>query len=172
MTPSLELALFVMFVGLLLAVAEVFIPSGHVLTILSAVALIGSLVIGFRTSATAGFIVCVCIVVMLPVLIGFGLWYWPRSPLGKRIFLPAPDRSETPSASEAAHLGLEDLEGQVGVTLTPQRPSGMTDFDGRRVDTVTEGGMIGKGQRVKVIEVAGNRVVVRQIEPDEDTLAT
>ena len=169
MTPSLELALFVMFIGLLLAVAEVFIPSGHVLTILSGVTLIASLVLGFRTSATAGFIVSVCIAVLLPVLIGFGLWYWPRSPIGKLIFLKAPERDEVPSASEAARLGLEGLQGQVGVALTMLRPCGMVDFDGRRVDTITEGGMVDKGTRVKVIEVRGSTVVVRRVATDEPT---
>jgi len=156
-----------MFVGLLLAVAEVFIPSGHVLTILSATALIGSLIIGFQTSGTAGTIVALCIVVLLPVAIGFGLWYWPRSPLGKRIFLAAPDRDEFSSASDAAEPELNDLEGEIGVTLTMLRPSGMTAFGGRRVDTITEGGLIDKGTRVKVIEVRGGAVVVREVEPDD-----
>ena len=75
------------------------------------------------------------------------------------------------SASEAGRLGLEELLGEVGVTQTALRPSGMTDFDGRRVDTVTEGGMIDKGARVKGIQVRGNRVVVRRLDADEAATA-
>ena len=101
-------------------------------------------------------------------MIGFGLWYWPRSPLGKRIFLNAPTREDVPSASEAANLGVEELRGRVGVTLTMLRPSGMTDFDGRRIDTITEGDLIERGQRVRVVDVRGSTVVVRRIEPGDD----
>ena len=38
----------------------------------------------------------------------------------------------------AAEHRLRELVGQVGRTVTPLRPSGITDFDGRRVDTIAE----------------------------------
>jgi membrane-bound serine protease (ClpP class) len=59
------------------------------------------------------------------------------------------------------------LMGQVGRTITQLRPAGMTDFDGHRVDTLAEGMVIEAGTLVRVIDVRGHRVVVRQLEEDE-----
>ncbi|NLE40182.1 MAG: hypothetical protein GX621_19380, partial [Pirellulaceae bacterium] len=40
-------------------------------------------------------------------------------------------------------------------------------IEGRTVDCVSEGGAVDPGQWVRVIEVRGNRVVVRPLDPDE-----
>jgi membrane-bound ClpP family serine protease len=40
---------------------------------------------------------------------------------------------------------------------------GLGLVDGRRVDCVTEGAMVDAGSRVKIVQVRGNRVVVRQV---------
>lgn len=50
--------------------------------------------------------------------------------------------------------------GNTGVTTTPLRPSGTAEFDGRLVDVVAGLGMIDAGQRVRVTEIDGVRVVV------------
>ena len=53
------------------------------------------------------------------------------------------------------------------------RPSGVVDFEGRRVDTVTEGMMVEPGQWVRCVDVQANRVVVRPVDkPNLDTLET
>ena len=45
---------------------------------------------------------------------------------------------------------------------------GLTDFDGRRVDTISEGPMIAPGAWVRCIEVKAGRVIVRQVETPPD----
>ncbi|HJV17283.1 MAG TPA: NfeD family protein [Bacillales bacterium] len=55
-----------------------------------------------------------------------------------------------------------DLLGDVGVTLTVLRPAGTALFKDERVDVVTEGGFIPNNTKVKVIEVEGARIVVRE----------
>jgi len=52
---------------------------------------------------------------------------------------------------------------QTGKALTTLRPSGTAVINGRRVDVVTEGGLIEPGTNVKVIAVEGMRTVVRSI---------
>jgi membrane-bound ClpP family serine protease len=42
-------------------------------------------------------------------------------------------------------------------------PSGKVDFEGKSIDVVSEGGFIEKDIRVEVVEVEGNRVVVRPV---------
>jgi len=55
------------------------------------------------------------------------------------------------------------LPNQEGVARTPLRPSGKARFEGHDYDVVAEGSFIPQGQRVRVILVQGNRIVVREI---------
>ncbi|MCZ6691898.1 MAG: hypothetical protein O7H41_20110 [Planctomycetota bacterium] len=64
----------------------------------------------------------------------------------------------------SAREELKELLGQEGTAATTLRPSGMAIFDGDRVDVVTAGEMVDKDARVKVIEVEGNRVVVKDLD--------
>jgi len=50
-----------------------------------------------------------------------------------------------------------------GVTLTVLRPTGIGQFDGRRVDIIADGEFIEPQRTVKVIEARGSRIVVRQV---------
>jgi len=64
-----------------------------------------------------------------------------------------------------AHSGVYDGAstapvGAVGVATTPLRPSGTAEFGGKLVDVVSELGMIGSGERVRVIETTKYRTVV------------
>ena len=52
---------------------------------------------------------------------------------------------------------------KVGVCVTDLRPAGTITVDGEPVDVVTEGGFVRQGSMVKVINVDGSRVMVRQI---------
>jgi membrane-bound ClpP family serine protease len=54
------------------------------------------------------------------------------------------------------------LIGQFGRALTPLRPSGLVDFDGRRLDGLSEEGLIPSGALVRAVQVRGGRIVVRK----------
>jgi membrane-bound serine protease (ClpP class) len=54
--------------------------------------------------------------------------------------------------------------GDVGVVVSPLRPAGRAKFDQAVVDVVTEGEFIENGVEVKILEIHGNRVVVRTIK--------
>ena len=51
-------------------------------------------------------------------------------------------------------------------------PSGAVAFEELTVDAVSEGMAIEAGQKVRVVDVRGNRVVVRPLLPDEDEVAS
>jgi membrane-bound serine protease (ClpP class) len=51
-----------------------------------------------------------------------------------------------------------------GITLSALRPAGIAEIEGQRVDVVTKGEMVGRGDRVRVTEVEGNRVVVERLK--------
>jgi len=67
---------------------------------------------------------------------------------------------------ETGYIGITDLEfflGKEGLSSTVLRPSGVADFDGIKVDVVSEGSFISQNKKVKVIKVAGRSIVVREI---------
>ena len=70
-------------------------------------------------------------------------------------------RRETPAPAEheedAAFLNRE------GTALTALNPIGVADFDGVRLEVVSQGEYLEKGVRVKVIAVEGAKIVVRPI---------
>ena len=67
------------------------------------------------------------------------------------------DQAPAPSASD-----LSPLLGAIGVAVSPLRPAGKMQFGDEFVDVVAEGGYIAPGTRVQVIEIEGNRVVVKE----------
>jgi membrane-bound serine protease (ClpP class) len=56
-----------------------------------------------------------------------------------------------------------DLVDRRGRALTPLRPSGIVRIGDAEIDVVTQGEYVDAGQEVRVIEVEGGRVVVREV---------
>jgi membrane-bound serine protease (ClpP class) len=73
---------------------------------------------------------------------------------------PEPDHADTASAQTVV-----TLVGATGVALTDLRPSGLADIDGRRVDVVTSGEYLRRGDAIEVIVDEGWRRVVRLAPP-------
>ena len=53
--------------------------------------------------------------------------------------------------------------GAIGVCVTDLRPAGAITVDGEPLDVVAEGGFVKQGDKVKVINVDGSRIMVRQV---------
>ena len=53
--------------------------------------------------------------------------------------------------------------GAIGVCATDLRPAGTITVEGEPLDVVTEGNFVKQGDIVKVINVDGSRILVRQI---------
>ena len=56
-----------------------------------------------------------------------------------------------------------DLLTKQGVAISTLRPAGRAQIDGQLIDVVSEGEFINPGTTVEVIEVSGNKVVVRSV---------
>src|SRR5262245_7229960 len=153
MTSTLTLAYVLIAVGLLLLLAELFIPSGGLLFVLSVLALVVGITMTFLYSddPSTGILTLLGVFVILPAGGGFLLHYMPKTRLGKRYFMAGPDGDETVAALPE-NQELEQLKGRFGRTVTALRPAGITDFDGRHVDTISEGLMIEPGQMVRCID--------------------
>ncbi len=69
--------------------------------------------------------------------------------------------------------GKGELEGVQGVVKGGLRPTGKIRLDdGRLLDVVTDGMFIDDSARVRINRLDGNRIIVRAVEPEEDTEVT
>ena len=153
--PSLFLAL-----GLLLILAEVFVPSGGMIGLCALACLGLSLWYAFDLSTMTGAWFLLIEVVVLPATIALAFSLWSRSPLARKMFL-APPSDEELGASHDEHR-LEALVGQVGRAVTPLRPCGHLEVDGRRFDGLADDGFIPEGTLVRVIGIRTGQLLVRR----------
>jgi membrane-bound serine protease (ClpP class) len=94
-------------------------------------------------------------------------WYLPHIPYARRIILAPPGTPEEEEVEASEPPPTIALLGQVGEAVTPLRPAGKARFGEEFVDVVSEGDYIPPGSRVQVIEVEGNRVVVKACVQEE-----
>ena len=120
---------------------------------------------GTLSGAIAGFIVAAVIISR----------FLPRMPLWSHMVLVPPGHSERlhpnepqlrPEYAPRGHYSPLDpnlaLLGKSGEAVTILRPAGKARIDERMVDVVSDGPFIEQGATVQVVEVLGNRIVVRQ----------
>lgn len=141
--------------------AEIFLPGG-ILGALGGVALLGAMISGFIVFGPAvGVLVSLAILALLVATVVVWMRFFPKTPLGRAMTLAKNEKAFTAAADN-----YRDLIGREGKTLSDLRPAGIALIDGRRVDVVSDGGMISSSAPVKVIDAQGGRVIVRQISPD------
>jgi membrane-bound serine protease (ClpP class) len=75
---------------------------------------------------------------------------------------PTPEELSVINRREAV-ARFEHLVGMQGVTTTPLLPSGKAQIGDELVDVIADGEVIERNQPVRVVEVRGNRVLVRQV---------
>jgi len=162
MTGGLGLAIALLVLGLLLVVAEVLIPSLGLLAVMATASFVASIWFAFKASWAVGFGFVAVSLLLVPILVYVGLKYLlPHSFAGPQIILSQVISEH--GESSGTERNLKRFLGAEGVTRSYLRPAGVADIAGERVDVVSEGGLVTRGTPVRVIDVEGNRVVVRPI---------
>jgi membrane-bound ClpP family serine protease len=162
---TLAWPLLLLMFGLILVAAEVFIPSGGILGLLA----IGCLALGlwqaFRQSTYLGLRFLLADSLLLPMTIALVIYLWPRLPIANRVELqpPAPEEVGVSHSDQR----LDHLIGQYGRALSPLRPSGVVDFDGRRLDALSEEGLIAAGALVLAVRIRAGQIIVRAADDEE-----
>lgn len=70
------------------------------------------------------------------------------------------------TSTESGYTSHDDrsyLVGETAVTMTDLRPAGIISINNERIDAVSDGSFILRNKSVKILEVEGTRVVVREI---------
>jgi membrane-bound serine protease (ClpP class) len=99
---------------------------------------------------------------MIPVVLVFAYKTMPKTRFGKTVLLAPPEASQGKGIPDREKLNA--TLGQTGVVLSDLRPVGTVDFLGKRIECVAETGYIPKDVKVRVINVDGSQVTVRQVE--------
>ena len=160
---GIGLLIFLIGVGLLLL--EIFVIPGFGIAgisgiILTVAGLLFTLDTNTGTWSAAGMTLAQSLVMMV-VLGGVLLYILPKTSLWRSVVLETEERSEGGYAAPMSDL--RRFMGKTGLSITPLRPAGIALIDGERVDVLSEGGFIERNVEIKVVEVEGNRVIVRPI---------
>ena len=142
--------------GLLLIGIEMFVPGG-ILGVIGVILLIVATITGYIAFPDYGSYIALGILALTVMSIIVWLKFFPRSRIGKKLTVSTDLRDYSGTEPD-----VEPLVGQSGETLAQLRPSGFARIGDRRVDVVTQGEMIDKGESVSVVDVEGNRIVVQK----------
>lgn len=165
MNPYATFGFILIGVGLVCSAGELFLPSGFFLVTSMACIALG-VGLTFYAGPSTGMLALMGVLAGLPLMAVLLFKIWPKTPLGRHLLLTKP-RPDATVAAMPLHQEMEKLRGRIGKTLAPLRPAGVADFDGRRIDVITEGMMVDGGQWVRCIDVRAGKVVVRPVEkPD------
>ncbi len=163
-----EVLLFLL--GVLLVVADLFFITGFGVLGIPGVALMFASIFlslmgryelwtwGSASDAARPLLLAFVVTIVLAILVLRSL---PRTSAWNRLVLQTEEKAE---AGYRATSGYEDLVGAKGVAFTPLRPGGTGVFDGRRLSVATEGDFLEKDTPITVVEVEGNRIVVRKAD--------
>lgn len=155
----LILAVFLYFACAVLIVAEIFVPSGGLISICALACLIGGLMIFFQSKAVPKWVGIVAALVVVPLTLVISYKIFPKTGFGKTVTLSPPQRKQGQGIPDAEQL--KQLLGAEGLVITPLRPVGECDFSGKRVECVAESGYVDKGKKIKVIDVESTQLTVR-----------
>jgi membrane-bound serine protease (ClpP class) len=92
--------------------------------------------------------------------------FLPHVPLFEGALLTPPQQDQEPrlrlsGANDDLQGTGRSLLGKQGQTLSFLRPAGKARIDGRVFDVVSDGPFIAEGAEIEVVQITGNRVVVR-----------
>ena len=159
---DLTLAYVLIAVGGLLLAADLFVPTGGMGMVAGLALAAAGVIVAFVYDARQGWLTLAAVVIAEPILLAIIFYLWPYSPAGKKM-QNVPTGDDT-VATMPGNVKLEALRGRLGTSVSTLRPSGTVEFDGRRIDCITEGMMVEAGRTVKCIDVRAGKVVVRAVE--------
>lgn len=145
--------------GILCIIIEMLMPTVGLLAGAGVAAMLYSVVmtLGGDINAVYAMFVSFAMAVFIFALIVKKL---PSSKLWNRLTLK--DKSNTANGYVSAEPR-EELLGKRGIVVTELRPSGSALIADKLVDVISEGAFLTKGEKIIVVAVNGNRVLVRKV---------
>ncbi|MEX0653799.1 MAG: hypothetical protein WD534_13610 [Phycisphaeraceae bacterium] len=164
-------------IAVALFMVEIFVPSGGIIGIASATALIGGIICLFLDSAALGLVGATVALFALPFAVGFAIKLWPNTPIGRALTLQPPqwqqraandDEDEDdpdaarPAVDRPTARSVNGLTaGMRGRAMSHLRPVGTCLFDGKREECLAIGSTIDAGTPVRIVSIDGMHVKVK-----------
>ena len=155
---TLQAILFLL--GLILLIVEMFIPGFGIAGGCGIVLLIVGIIMTAQTLLQA-FIMALILILLISLLLMFILRSAKKGKLSKKLILKSASKREDGYSTTSDHTA---LLGKEGLALSLLRPSGVGEFDGQRLDVVSEGLYIEPGTKIKIVQTEGRRIVVKPVE--------
>ena len=115
----------------------------------------GTVIIWLKAGALTALATLLVVIAVLAVLISYMMRRATEGGAHARIFLR--EKEELRSGED-----MQVLLGKQGRTTSVLRPAGIGDFDGVRLNVVTEGSFIERDRPIEIVNVDGARIVVRE----------
>ena len=153
------LCVLLLVVGVLAILLELLMPGfdGFVSGIVGVLALVASAILAVIFIPGAWFFVLINLVVLV-VAVGAFYSLIKRKQLHGKIILSDALDVDLPA------IDLSSLIGKEGKTMTLLRPYGEADFNGVRVEVSSDGSLVERGVKVKVVEAQPGKVIVSVVD--------
>ncbi|MGB0716426.1 MAG: hypothetical protein ACPGXK_11135 [Phycisphaerae bacterium] len=166
--PDMSVLILLFATGILILVAEIFIPSQGVLTAVSLLFLgIAVAQTFYQYGSDAGLLSLVACAIIVPAVLMVAIKYGRQTWVGRQIAPPNPVLSSADSAVPVDSLST--LVGQSGKSISPLRPVGICSFNGRRISCVAKFGTIDADVDVEGVGIEGSNL---QVAPRPDSVTT
>jgi membrane-bound serine protease (ClpP class) len=150
-----------MFVAACLLILTEFLLPGGILGFAGAALLVGGCIYGMLNVPQYGVFILIGETLGAVLTICLGMYLLANTKAGSAF------RLDTALSNEAGYENMPtdtSLIGQTGMAITPLRPAGIIEIDGRRLDVTANGDFIATGETVKVVAVNGNYITVERPE--------
>lgn len=159
-------ALLLLLLGCIFLVLEFFVPSSGTLGVLAGLSLLGAIVLAFMAGPVQGSIMLLAVMVIVPTACILAVNYWPETPIGRMILIQRPASPDEVLPETEQYRGMDELVGKVGIAKCEMLPGGVVEIEHKSYDAVSDGAAIDPGERVVVVGVSTQRIVVRRHEGD------
>ena len=156
-------ALILLVLGFVLVLVEMHIPGFGAPGILGVLSLVAGVML-FARSATEALVITIVVVALLCIALSLVIRSATKGRLAhsklvlKEVSVPTVDVKD-----------LTFFVGKTGEARTTLRPSGIAEFDGVRLNVVSDGEWIANGRKIYVERVEGNRIVVGPLREELST---
>ena len=148
------ISVLLFFVGAILVIIELFVIGAIIGIIILAYYVMYNILLMLLNVVIASILAIIEWVILVK-------WFKRKIPFLDKVVLKDSTNSE---AGYRSHNDRSHLVGQTARTVTDLRPAGIITLDNERIDAVSDGAFILRNKEVKILEVEGSRVVVREIE--------
>ncbi len=152
--------LLMMLVGVGLLVFEMYVP-GFGAPGISGIALLALGFVLLKPTMSQGLILFAILAAILCVALSICLYSASKGRLSKSKLVL---NDVAVSAGAAENNDMNYFIGREGVTHTALRPAGIGEFDGVKLNVVSDGEFIARGRPIRVQSVEGNRIVVCELK--------